>query len=58
MKESRFLLLYAVTSIIVLMTIAVDGLCASSILTKKLAIVQVKIYTASNNNFAEPARSP
>lgn len=58
MKESKFLLLYTVTSIIVLMTIAVDGLCASSILTKKLAVAPVRIYSAPNNNFAEPAQSP
>lgn len=40
------------------MSIAVAGLCAFSILTKKLAVAQVKVYAAPKNNFAEPAQSP
>lgn len=58
MKENKFLLIYTVTSITVLMSIAVAGLCAFSILTKKLAVAQVKVYAAPKNNFAEPAKSP
>lgn len=55
MKENKFLLIYTVTSITVLMSIALAGLCFFSILTKKLAVVQVEVYAAPNNNFAEPA---
>ena len=58
MKANKFLLIYTVRSITVLMSIAVGGLCAFSILTKKLAVAQVEVYAALNNNFAEPAQSP
>lgn len=58
MKESKFLLIYTETGITVLMSIAVGGLCTFSILTKKPAVAQVKVYAAPNNNFAEPAQSP